>query len=542
MSIVCSHRDKLFLSVSIAWMCVVFAPAVQGAASKVFNVQDFGATGRKEQNARSAIQKAVDACAAAGGGTVLIPPGHYTAGTVRLCSNLRLVIEPGATLFAATDPKEYDPGQIVTKAAVLFGEELENVSITGQGVIDGQAEYEWRPDDFEATFDHKVLMQKLGKSLVRPVPKGWPKREIFPHLLWLGRSKNVEVSGLNLLRAPSWTITLFDCHQSRFEGLYIYSSLKEAVWADGIDLDGCSDVTVANCVIETGDDCVALVSHKWWGAATPCENITVTNCRLSSASAGIKFSEGNIAGIRNVQIVNTLFNNVNRGLAFNDMLGGGINNVVVSNVTINCNRFDWFWAGDGQPVRFKIGTHSEYIKKPAQPDEAPPGAVRNITFRNMIARAKGSSLFHGHTKNWLEGITLDNVKWFVSADPSAPFDTAENALDFRYARKIRLKNLEVFWQEPFLATWKSALQFENAGEVELDTFAGQAAWPKPDAPAVLFKQVSKGNVRNSRLLNGDVFLEIQGAGTREIRLEQNQFTKAQVKITSEVDSTAVTLE
>jgi hypothetical protein len=119
-----------------------------------------------------------------------------------------------------------------------------------------------------------------------------------------------------------------------------------------------------------------LVSQKWWGKALPCENITVTNCRLSAASAGIKFSEGNIAGILNIQICQPLcLINVNRGLAFNDMLGGGISHVLVSNVTINCNRFDWFWAGDGQPIRFKIAPHSEFTKEPAKPDEAPPGAV-----------------------------------------------------------------------------------------------------------------------------------------------------------------------
>src|SRR5206468_185545 len=82
--------------------------------------------------------------------------------------------------------------------------------------------------------------------------------------------------------------------------IYAYSSLKEAVWADGIDLDGCKDVHISNSTIETGDDCIIFISSNVWGPALPCENITITNCRLSSASAAIKFSEGNWLVIRNV--------------------------------------------------------------------------------------------------------------------------------------------------------------------------------------------------------------------------------------------------
>ena len=161
--------------------------------------------------------------------------------------------------------------------------------------MDGQAEYEWRPDDFERNFDHKTLMQKLGKSLMRSVPRGFPKREVFPHLVWLGRCKGIRMTGLNFLHAPSWTFTLTACERVVFDGLYIYTSLKEGVWADGIDLDGCKEVSIANCAIETGDDCVAIFSADIWGKAVLCENISITNCRFSSASAGLKFTEGNHA-------------------------------------------------------------------------------------------------------------------------------------------------------------------------------------------------------------------------------------------------------
>jgi len=329
-----------------AWFC--------SANAVVFNVKDFGATGKKPDDARAAIQKAIDACATAGGGTVLLPRGEYTSGTLHLRSHVRLEIASGATLFASTNTTEYDFGKTPSKAALLFGEDLEDVTIEGGGTLDGQAEYEWRDDDMEETFEHKERMQKLGKSLRRSFPTGLPKREIFPHLLWLGRCKGVKVSGLKFLHSPSWTIALYACEQARFDGLYLYTSLKEAVWADGIDMDGCKNISITNCNIETGDDCIIFISADSWGPALPCENITVSHCRLSSASAGVKFSEGNKVAVRNIRVSDCVMTNVNRGFVFSTTLGGDISDVVLSNLTIDCNRFDWFWAGDGQPFFFRI--------------------------------------------------------------------------------------------------------------------------------------------------------------------------------------------
>ncbi len=503
---------------------------VLGAGTaRLFNVRDYGATGRKEDDARPAIQKAIEACAVAGGGTVLLPPGLYTSGTLHLRSHIRVELAAGATLFAAPDPKAYDCGAVPSKAALFFGEDLEDVSFAGEGIVDGQAQYDWRPDDFEQNFDHKTRMQSLGKSLMRSFPADFPKREIYPHLVWLGRCKDIRVSELNFLHAPSWTFALYACRHAAFDRLYIHTSLKEAVWADGIDLDGCQDVSIANCAIETGDDCVALVSASTWGPARVCENIRVTNCRFSSASAGIKFSEGNRAGIRNIQVSRTLFNNVNRGVVFITALGGSISDVTLSDLTINCNRFDWFWAGDGQPFRCRNFRLSELDPAAPKADEAPPGSIRRLTLRNIVAQAKGSSLFYGHPENWLEDITLDHVELFVSTDPTAPYDTAEHALDFRRVRNLKLKDVEVVWAKPPLASWKSALNLEDVHGLDLDGFVAGAAGPPPGAPTVALQQVSGALIQHSRAVEGtDVFIRIAGPASHDIRLRNNDLSRAKV--------------
>jgi len=347
-------------------------------------------------------------------------------------------------------------------------------------------------------------------------------------LVWLGGAKNVRVSGLKFLHSPSWTMALYACAGVSFEGLYIYTSLREGVWADGIDLDGCKDVRIANCTIETGDDCIVFISANSWGPARLCENITVTNCRLSSASAGVKFSEGNRVGIRNILVTNTVLTNVNRGFIFSTTLGGYISDVVLSDLTIDCNRFDWFWAGDGQPFTFRITRLSEFNHEPAQPGESPPGSIRNVQIRNVVAHAKGSSSIHGHVESWLDGISFENIKLRLSADLDAPYDKAEHALEVRWAKNVKFRNVEVSWDKPDLKQWKSALYFEDISGLQLDDFAGRGAWPDRDVPAMVLNGVSGAMLRNSRALDGTkLFLKVMGQGSRDICLQSNDFRKAE---------------
>ena len=98
----------------------------------------------KKDDARPAFQQAIDACGKSGGGTVYVPPGEYTSGQLHLRSGVRLYLEAGATLFASLEGNQFDP----VKTALLYGEDLHDIAIEGRGTIDGQASYEWRPNDF----------------------------------------------------------------------------------------------------------------------------------------------------------------------------------------------------------------------------------------------------------------------------------------------------------------------------------------------------------------------------------------------------------
>jgi hypothetical protein len=497
------------------------------AAEATFNVKDYGGSGRKSDDARPAIQKAIDAAGGAGGGTVYLPPGEYTSGTLHLRGHVRLLIDSGATLFASLDGKAFD------KAALLYGEGVDNITIEGRGTVDGQASYNWQPNgDFDdALIRENMLLARdlansLGKPLMRSFPAGFGKERMYPHLVLLLHCKDVRIAGLSFVRSRSWTINPYACERLTIDGVYIQSSLKEAVWADGIDPDGCKDVRISNSTIETGDDAIVLWSSNIYGPPLPCENITVTNCRLSSASSALKFCDGNMNCIRHVTVDNTVIRDSNRGIAFMVFDGGYVSDVVLSNLTIECRRHDWFWWGDGDPIHFNIKRRSE-VDGVSHGPEPPAGSIRNVLIQNVVAHGQGTSMLHGHPDSWLDGVSLDNVKLFVSNDPESPLQKTVDAVQVRWARNLRLTDVEVIWDKPSSAKWQSALRVEDAQHLELVGFGAKPAGS--GAAAVAFTDVDGATIRDSNAATGtDLFLDIAGGKSRGIRLFCNDLSGAKV--------------
>ncbi len=531
---------------------------------RIFNVKNYGATGKKADDAQKAIQKAVDDCAKAGGGTVYLPPGEYTSGTIYLRSHVRFYIEQGATLFASKDRATYSlPSPYSVQRgdgslnSLFLGVDVENVTLEGRGTVDGEGTYEWRTPEWrgggggrrlrprstaertwhsEMTAGNMAELAAKAEARGKPLRRSWPtgyERDNpnvwYPHLVEFIRCKDVRVAGLTFLRSWSWTFYVYGVERMVIDGIYIYTSLEQAVWADGIDMDSSKDIRIANSTIETGDDCIIFISANIAGPARLCENITITNCRFSSASAAIKFSEGNFLGCRKIVVDNCVITNCNRGITFQICQGGYISDVIISNITMDLHRYDYFWAGYGNPFNFRIERLSEWNREPPKPGEAPPGSIRNVIIRDVIARVQGSSIITGHPESWLDGITFENIKLFMSTDPNALYDRSVHALSFRWARNLKLKDVEVIWDKPALDQWQSALRIEDVSGLTLDGFAGRQAWPDRDTPAVIFTKVSDAVVRNSQALEGTkVFLKVAGQSSRAIGLYGNDFRKAQV--------------
>ena len=514
---------RMITPAAVVILFSLFAPALCAeVAEPVFNVKTYGATGKKADNAKPAIQKAVDACAKAGGGTVYLPPGDYTSGTLRLRSHVRFYVASGATLFAAEEDPAFDTD------GLLVGEDLENITIEGRGVINGQAKYDWRMNVIDDGYirDNQKSAEAAGVPLMRSFPKGMGVRKIYPHMIKLLRCKDVRIAGLSIIDSPSWTIYPYACERLRIDGLYIHTDQKYAVWADGIDPDGCKDVVIANCVIETGDDAIVFYSSAASGGPPKaCENITVTNCRLSSSSSAIKFCDGNSVAVRNVTIDNIVITHSNRGIAFMVYDGGVVENVVISNIVVNTNRFDWFWWGNGDPVYFTVQRRSESLGLPLKPDEPPAGVIRHVVLRNIIAHGQGSCLILGHPNSWLDDINLENVKLYQSTDPAAGYDRSVHAMYFHYAKNLKVKDVQVQWEKPESAKWQSALYFQDINGLKVEGFSGAPA--KPEFPNVVLDRVEGATIVNSQAMPGtDLFLRVAGANSHGINLYGNELHAA----------------
>jgi hypothetical protein len=490
---------------------------------QIYDVRDYGATGVKSDDARPAIQKAIDACAEAGGGMVYVPPGEYTTGMLHLRSNLRFFLEAGATLLLSRERAEFDCTED-WRAALFFGEDLHHVSLEGFGVVDGRAEYEWRDQDFDDRYIGENLVEHLAAGGTRL--RAFPKKELVTaRLVLLLRCTDVRVTGLSFVRSPSWTMNYYACRRVTIDGIRIHTSLKEGVWADGIDPDGCSDVLIANSVIETGDDAIVFYAADIWGPALPCENITVTNCRLSSASSAIKFCDGNKACVRNVVIDNCVITDSNRGIAFMTFDGGYVSDVVISNCTIDTRRFDWFWWGDGDPFYFMSRRRFSELHPELKREDPPAGAIRNVLIRDIIAHGKARCLLRGHPEQWLEGVRFDNVRFFLSADPKAGYDKPGGAITVRYARDISFKDVEVVMEEPTSKRWTSPLVVEDAAGLSVDGFRGTL--PKGSgAPAISLERVAGAVVRDSRAEPETGTFLSAGAGVKDVVLMHNDLRAA----------------
>ena len=252
---------------------------IQSLQAKNFNIMDLGAKPDGITLCTNLIQKAVDDCSASGGGTVTIPPGVFLTGTILLKNNVILHLENGAVLLGSAKIEDYEPGNLIRAL------EAENIGITGNGVIDGQGHMFWIP---------------TGKKTFRPGIYTFAHNNPSPGILiHLEGCKNVIIENVTLKGSESWTLHLLGCDEVLVSGIKIRNPLHGPN-TDGIDIHACSNVRISDCDIYTNDDAIVLKNRhpKYYGKA--CENITITNCILTTISNGFKIGTESISDFRNI--------------------------------------------------------------------------------------------------------------------------------------------------------------------------------------------------------------------------------------------------
>ena len=282
----------------------------------VKNVIDFGAKPDTNVMNTIAIQKTINAVAAAGGGIVIIPSGEFRTGNLELKSGVNLHLEPGAVLAGSDKRKDYDTYE---KASLIFAKGQKNISITGSGTIDGRG---------------RQLMNDIFKRLEEGTltDPAWrltrPGEGTRTNLIYFEECENIVVKNATLKDASSWVT-----HYERCRNVIIDSIRLESVayWNnDGIDIVDCRNMRITNSYIDAADDAICLKSAR---RGDFCDSIYIANCTFRSSANALKFGTGSIGGFKNVTVRNlTIFNTFRSAIALEAVDGGFLENVDIRDV------------------------------------------------------------------------------------------------------------------------------------------------------------------------------------------------------------------
>ncbi len=361
--------------------------------AEVYNVKKYGARGNGKKLDSPAIQKAIDACSKAGGGTVLIPAGTYLSATVVLKDNVTLHLEKDALLLGTTDYKAYDNLDPFTEGlgidvgwALLVAIDAKNVKLEGEGAIDGQG---------TALKDRHIATDK------RPEGQRWGLR---PFLLRVVRCENVTVKDVTLKFAGSWTSHYFQCRNVFIENVTIRS--YGVAHNDGINIDGCQHVRINNCDIISGDDALCF---KTTSSKMGCSDIIVTNMKLKSNQAGIKMGTESMAPFENIKISNChIYDTRNGGIKLFSVDGAHLRDVEISDITMDEVR---------TPMLFRLGARLNVFRK-HEDTKQPIGTFERVTIRNVKAIAADKAqltppsgiLITGIPGHYITDLTLENIE------------------------------------------------------------------------------------------------------------------------------------
>jgi len=368
------------------------------AIAKDYNIMDFGAKSDTSNICTKAIQEAIDACYTDGGGRVIIPAGNFKSGTIIFKDNVELHFENGAILWGSKNLYDY-PGikpkyvSLRTQGKtrqLIYAENASNIAISGLGEINGQ-----------------------GKSFKRQHRED--EGVLRPHLIRFITCKNIRVQDISLKNSAAWMEHYLACEQIQIRGIKINNHCNYN--NDGIDLDGCRDVTVSDVLSDSDDDGITLKSTS----PRPCENITITNCIISSHCNAIKMGTETNGGFKNITISNCvvkpseyankksqktcIYGKIDgiTGISLEIVDGGIMDGVCFSNIRIE---------GTHSPIFVRLANRARTYKKETPITSI--GEIKNLSLNNISIHSNknlGCSItgIPGHP---VENLQISNISFY----------------------------------------------------------------------------------------------------------------------------------
>ena len=269
------------------------------------NILDFGAIADGKTDNTNAFKETIEFCSNKGGGIVFVPSGEFYTGPIALKSNITLYLSPGSVIRFSSNLDDYTPVKTRWEGTechaihpMIFGDNLENISIVGSGVIDGQGSAWWKLlRDFRSgkikKLDYKIINEiaELNKDVDKSGSGGGGIETNFlrPSLIQLKNCKKVSLDGFITQNSAFWNTHILYCDNVSISNV-MFKNPDNSPNTDGLDVDSSRNVRISNSTFDVGDDCLCLksgIDADGRRVGIPCENITINNCTMIHGHGGV---------------------------------------------------------------------------------------------------------------------------------------------------------------------------------------------------------------------------------------------------------------
>lgn len=502
-------------------ICCAFIICISCSKKAEYNIVDYGAVADGKSINTQSIQKAIDECHQKGGGKVVIPKGTFVSGTVYMKDNVNLHLESEAILKGSSSFDDYPDnevkyvnsfsypnGKLFSNKALIFGEGIKNISITGEGTIDGSG-------------DNPAF--QLGND-------GTAESRKRPCMLLFVDSKNIKVHDLHLQNSAYWLQNYLGCDTLHLKGLKIFnhSNFNQ----DATDIDA-RNVLIEDCLIDSDDDGICLKSHD---PERIVENVTVRNCTISTNCNAVKFGTKSEGGFRNISISDCFIKKASQdhirkwqenlkfielpttvlaGFALESVDGAVIENVNISNIEMQdvqtpvfviMGRRNIGQAGDGSFYKSDMAHLDSTLRA---------GRVSNLSFRNITAKShsKMTSSITAAPGYYIENVIFENIK--ISTMGYGTKEEAHTVLSeyagaypenrmyglvypssglfFRHIKNLTLNNVDL---EVRNEDYRSAVILQDVHKVDINNFS--ATTPMGNTPLIKAWRSSDINISGTK--------------------------------------------
>lgn len=547
-------KRLILLVVAMSSYSLFFSAPVAAASAGEYNIKDYSAIGDGITLNTRAIQAAIDDCAENGGGTVYFPAGTFLSGTIYLKNNVCLRLEAGALLLGSTRVEDYPLNQTrypsgsdrYVSRALIWGEDLHDLTITGRGTIDGQG----------ADFGNTSVPGQEWRNLVSVYKdttrfRTEPSYINRPYLIRLISCRNILIEKVTLQKPAMWMQHYLNCDFVTIRNVNIYSHGNQN--NDLIDIGGSRNVVITGCYGDSDDDGITLKSTT----ADPVQNVTISDCIIRSRTNTIKAGTESSAGFKDITITNCILKpsladtgysgrpEGLAGIALEIVDGGTLDRVTISNITIE---------DMAAPIFLRLGNRGRPYMRSQK--KVPVGTFRNVRISNIIASnagRNGCSILgiEGHD---IENVSISNV--YINFDGGgtknqAESDYPENETDYpestrygdlpaygffcRHVDGLTFRDVVLDFNEQ---ESRAPLIFDDVKNLRLFNFRGQVS---SSAPAqMIIKNCRNVSVSECQPDAMDVFMRLE-KNSDDINITGNDLSRVRrpVLLDQSVDMSAI---